>query len=118
MCITVAIGAAVGYHSWKTHIPTEIAYIHSDIAHNTDNPRENVSVQPYVFVGYVEEALDYMTEKYTREFPKVITEFDSETTECNVKVIKTLKEYVDAAENQVSFGKDLLTEFLAKADKK
>ena len=91
LCFVIAIGAAIGYHSWRTHIPTEIAYIHSDIAHNTDNPRENVGVQPYVFVGFVEETHDYMMEKYKREFPEIIKEDERPTTECKVKVIRNIK---------------------------
>lgn len=195
LCFVIVIVAVIGYHSWRNHIPTEIYYIHSDVAHNTDNPRENVGVQTYVFVGYVEETHDYMTEKHQREFPTIITDLDTETTECNVRVIKNIKgnlqegstfsfykdggiskdrkyivmhrndlipengkyyifmgfahedgtvtgggengtielesginaenlensklyqEYVDAVENQVSFNKNLYTEFLAKADK-
>lgn len=195
LCFVITIGAAIGYHSWRTHIPTEIAYIHCDTLYNPYNPREVIGSQAYVFVGFVEETHDYMTEKYKREFPEIIKKSDRPKTECKVKVIKNIKgnlqegasfsfykgggitvdrqyielynndlipkvgkyyiftgyahedgtvtgggpngtielesditaenlessklyqEYVDAAENQVSFGKDLLTEFLAKADK-
>lgn len=195
LCIAVATGAAIGYHSWITYIPTEIDYICCDTRYNPYNPREVVGTQAYVFVGFVEETHDYMTEKYTRKFPEIIKKSDRPKTECKVKVIKNIKgnlqegvsfsfykgggitedrkyielydndlipevgkyyiftgyahedgtvtgggpngtielesditaenlessklyqEYVDAAENQVLFGKNLFIEFLAKADK-
>lgn len=194
-CIVLVASIGCGHLFLNSNkVPTEIKYIHSNTTVNTDDPREVIGSQAYVFVGLVEETHDYMTEKNKREFPQIVIDADVPHTECVVKVIKNIKgnlaenitfsffkvggtsedleyiqlyendliptvgkyyiftgyahqdgtvtgggpngtielesginadnlessklyqEYVDAAENQVSFGKDLLTEFLAKAD--
>lgn len=195
ICLIIAVGASISYYLWHTHIPTKVYHIHCDTAYNPDDPREVIGSQAYVFVGFVEETHDYMTEKYTRQFPERIKLSDRAKTECVVKVIKNIKgelkegssfsfykgggisenrqyielynddlmpevgkyyiftgyahedgtvtgggpngtielesgindenlegskiylEYVDAYENQVIFGKNLYTEFLAKTDK-
>lgn len=196
--ITVVLVGSIGcgYFILKSNkIPTEIKYIHANTAYNPNDPKEVIGSQAYVFVGFIEETHDYMTEKDTREFPERIKKKDLPRTECVVKVIKNIKgeltegvsfsfykgggisenrkyielyendlipevdkyyiftgyahedgtvtgggpngtieleeginaenlessklyqEYIDAAENQVSFGKNLYTEFLAKNDK-
>ena len=196
ICIVLVSSILGGYLFLKSDkTPTEIKYVHTNTDYNPDDPREVIGSQAYVFVGFVEETHDYMTEKDTREFPERTKKNDLPTTECIVKVIKNIKgeltegvsfsfykgggisedgkyielcyndltpevgkyyiftgyahedgtvtgggengtielesginaenldsskiylEYVDAAKNQVSFGKNLYTEFLAKTDK-
>lgn len=92
LCIVLAAAFVGGYYIWKSkQLPTKISYIHSDSPINRDDPREVVGAQSYVFVGYVEETHDYMTEKGNREFPKPVTDSVLGNTECVVKVIKSIK---------------------------
>lgn len=90
LCILI-IGGVIGFYSWRTHIPTEINYIHCDTAYNPYDPKEVIGSQAYVFVGYVAETHDYMTEKYIRDFPERIKAVNRPKTECVVKIIKNIK---------------------------
>lgn len=93
ICIVIVssiVGGASLYFK-KNHLPNKIEYIHSNTTINTDDPREIVGSQRYVFVGFVEETHDYFMEKDTREFPEIIKNYNDSTTECRVKTVKNIK---------------------------
>lgn len=80
------------YFLWRiTLAPKEIMYYSSQVIYNCYDPREAIGIHPYVFVGFVEETHDYMTERFKREFPETIKKSDSPWTECDVKIIKNIK---------------------------
>ena len=92
LCVIITLGAVSSYLYWNANIaPKKIMYYSSQVGYNPYDPREQLGNFPYVFVGFVEETHDYMTERRKREFPKIIKEIDRPMTECKVTVIKNIK---------------------------
>lgn len=90
--LILGIGSYYLYYLWRiTFAPKKTVYYSSQVGYNCYDPREAIGYHPYVFVGFVEETHDYMTERFKREFPEIIKKSDSPCTECNVKVIKNIK---------------------------
>lgn len=92
ICVIFAVTVIGGYVAWKNYIPTEVRYMMpADTTVNLGDPREVVGVSEYVFVGYVQETYDYYTEKASREFPGVVDYYDMPFTECQVKIVASIK---------------------------
>lgn len=90
--VLIAVIGTGGYFIWRnTRVPTEIKYYSTSSLIDQSDLRQVVGVKNYVFVGYVKEIHDYMTEKNSREFPQVIVDCDEPMTECVVEVIKNIK---------------------------
>ncbi len=82
----------VVYTVWNNYTPTEIIYMMSgDTSVNLADPREVVGVKDYVYVGYVQDTYDYYTEKSSRDFPEIIDYYDMPFTECQVKIVASIK---------------------------
>lgn len=80
------------YFLWRiTLAPKKAAYYASEPTYIASDFRQVVGYHPYVFVGFIEETHDYMTERFKRNFPETVKEIDRPMTECNVKVIKNIK---------------------------
>lgn len=92
ICIVLAAVMIGGYVAWKNYIPTKIEYMMSgDTAVNLYDPREVVGVSEYVFVGYVQETYDFYTQKSSHEFPEIVDYYELPFTECQVKVVASIK---------------------------
>lgn len=92
ICVVLAVVLIGGYVAWKNYIPTKIEYkMSGDTAVNLSDPREVVGVKDYVFVGYVQETYDYYTEKSSREFPEILDYYEVPFTECQVKIVASIK---------------------------
>ena len=105
ICIALVVTLLGGYVAWKNYIPTEIQYMLSgDTTVNLGDPREVVGVKDYVFVGYVQEIHDYHTEKSSRDFPEIVSYYQLPFTECQVKIIASIKGELEEG-NEFSFYK-------------
>lgn len=91
ICAVIILGAGCYYLYRITLAPKKFSYYISEPSYNAGNTRAVVGIYSYVFVGFIEETHDYMSERFKREFPETIKEFDLPMTECNVKVIKNIK---------------------------
>lgn len=92
VCVVLAVTVIGGYVAWRNYIPTEIQYMMpADTSVNLGDPREVVGVSEYVFVGYVQQTYDYYTEESNHEFPGVVDYYDMPFTECQVKIIASIK---------------------------
>lgn len=92
ICVALAVVLIGGYVAWKNYIPTKIEYMMSgDTSVNLSDPREVVGVKDYVFVGYVQETYDYYTQKSSHEFPEIVDYYDMPFTECQVKIVASIK---------------------------
>lgn len=91
ICAVIILGAGCYYLYSITLAPKKFSYYISEPSYNAGNTRAVVGIHPYVFVGYIEETHDYMSERFKREFPETIKEIDLPMTECKVKIIKNIK---------------------------
>lgn len=80
---------------WLSYEPTKVKYLSEissgDTAINSNDLREIVGTSDYVFVGYVEETHDYNSKKYFRKFPRILDYNGMPYTECEVRVVESIK---------------------------
>lgn len=94
--IAVIFAATGGYFLLRTTFPpTSVRYYSDFVSENrvfdlSDAPRY-VGATRYVFVAKVTETHDYYTERLFHNFPAVVDYYDSEFTECRLKVITNIK---------------------------
>lgn len=94
--IAVIFAATGGYFLLRTAFPpTSVRYYSDYVSENrvfdlSDAPRY-VGATRYVFVAKVTETHDYYTERLFHNFPAVVDYYDSEFTECRLKVITNIK---------------------------
>lgn len=91
ICAVTILGVGCYYLYSITLAPKKFSYYISEPSYNAGDTRAVVGIHPYVFVGYIEETHDYMSERFKREFPETIKEIDLPMTECKVKIIKNIK---------------------------
>lgn len=91
ICAVVILGTGFYYLYSITLAPKKFSYYISEPSYNAGDNRAVVGIHPYVFVGYIEETHDYMSERFKKKFPETIKEIDRPMTECKVKVIKNIK---------------------------
>lgn len=91
ICAVTILGAGCYYLYSITLAPKKFSYYISEPSYNAGDTRAVVGIYSYVFVGFIEETHDYMSERFKREFPETIKENDLPMTECKVKIIKNIK---------------------------
>lgn len=91
ICVVIVATAICGYVAWKNYTPTEVRYMMSETSVSLSDPRAVVGVKDYVFVGYVQDTYDYYTEKISHQFPEIVDYYDMPFTECQVKIIASIK---------------------------
>lgn len=91
ICAVTILGVGCYYLYSITLAPKKFSYYVSEPSYNAGDNRAVVGIHPYVFVGYIEETHDYMSERFKKNFPETIKEIDRPMTECKVKVIKNIK---------------------------
>lgn len=91
ICAVVILGVGCYYLYSITIAPKKFSYYISEPSYNAGDTRAVVGIYSYVFVGFIEETHDYMSERFKREFPETIKEIDLPMTECKVKIIKNIK---------------------------
>lgn len=95
-CIALIFAATGGYFLFRTAFPPKAVryysdYVSADRAFDLSDTRRYVGATRYVFVAKVTETYDYYTERLFHDFPAVVDYYDSEFTECRLKIITNIK---------------------------
>ncbi len=93
LCIFVVL--VIIFSIWLSYTPTKVKYLSEfsaeDTAINENDLREIVGISDYVFIGCVEEIHDYNSKKYFRDYPEIIDYNGMPYTECEVRVVESIK---------------------------